>query len=538
MEKRTVDQLRNIPADKFKLVRRDSHISDQKLETKRIGYFGDVWRRFKHDKSALVAFILIIILLLFSIIVPLLSYTDVSFREENYAFVLPKISLFSGSGFWDGTRYESSKYQGSYDFYQGLGVESGMSAIVGDVKTETSVNAKGVQEPRYSFRVDTYAEPGYEIRVVPEEDYRKMLAYQQETGKQIFFPIPKTYNVNFNGFKKGNIWYVLDLEAEADGEVVPTLENTKGTAKRDENGNLIPNYLRTDTPVDDTLPEEKWRYPTDYYPEDAQRIAGDDGSYVYALKVQGGYRVRYNIYNEYVMRYRHEPSFVFGTNVYGQDIFACLAYGGRLSFILAISVSLINFIIGACYGAIEGYYGGAVDMVMERISDVLGYMPFIVVATLFKLHLQEKVGPIWSLLFAFVLTGWIGMASRVRMQFYRFKGHEYVLAARTLGASDRRLIMKHIFPNSLGTIITGSILVIPGVIFSESMLSYLKIIDLETSGMTSIGTMLANGQPYLSTYPHIILFPALFISILEISFNLFGNGLRDAFNPSLRGAEN
>ena len=98
--------------------------------------------------------------------------------------------------------------------------------------------------------------------------------------------------------------------------------------------------------------------------------------------------------------------------------------------------------------------------------------------------------------------------------------------------------MKHIFPNSLGTIITGSILVIPGVIFSESMLSYLKIIDLETSGMTSIGTMLANGQPYLSTYPHIILFPALFISILEISFNLFGNGLRDAFNPSLRGAEN
>ena len=365
MEKRTVDQLRNIPADKFKLVRRDSHISDQKLEIKRIGYFGDVWRRFKHDKSALVAFILIIILLLFSIIVPLLSYTDVSFREENYAFVLPKISLFSGSGFWDGTRYESSKYQGSYDFYQGLGVESGMSAIVGDVKTETSVNAKGVQEPRYSFRVDTYAEPGYEIRVVPEEDYRKMLAYQQETGKQIFFPIPKTYNVNFNGFKKGNIWYVLDLEAEADGEVVPTLENTKGTAKRDENGNLIPNYLRTDTPVDDTLPEEKWRYPTDYYPEDAQRIAGDDGSYVYALKVQGGYRVRYNIYNEYVMRYQHEPSFVFGTNVYGQDIFACLAYGGRLSFILAISVSLINFIIGACYGAIEGYYGGAVDMIME-----------------------------------------------------------------------------------------------------------------------------------------------------------------------------
>jgi oligopeptide transport system permease protein len=106
-----------------------------------------------------------------------------------------------------------------------------------------------------------------------------------------------------------------------------------------------------------------------------------------------------------------------------------------------------------------------------------------------------------------------------------------------LGAGDGRLIFKHIFPNSLGTIITGSVLAIPGVIFTESMLSYLNIVNLETSALTSIGTMLANGQGYLNTFPHIILFPALFISILEISFNLFGNGLRDAFNPSLRGAE-
>ena len=144
--------------------------------------------------------------------------------------------------------------------------------------------------------------------------------------------------------------------------------------------------------------------------------------------------------------------------------------------------------------------------------------------------------PVW-LLFAFISTGWVNEAASVRMQFYRFKGQEYVLAARPLGAKDRRLIFKHIFPNALGTIITGSVLSIPGVIFTESMLSYLHIINLETSALTSIGTMLSNGQGYLSTFPHIILFPALFISILEISFNLFGNGLRDAFNPSLRGAD-
>ena len=174
---------------------------------------------------------------------------------------------------------------------------------------------------------------------------------------------------------------------------------------------------------------------------------------------------------------------------------------------------------------------------MERISDVLSGVPFMVVTTLFQLHLANKVGVVPALLFAFVLTGWIGMAANVRMQFYRFKGQEYILAARTLGAGDLRLMFKHIFPNSLGTLITSSVLVIPGVIFSESSLTYLGIINLESSTMTSVGTMLANGKAYLSTDPYIIMFPALFISLLEVSFNLFGNGLRDAFNPSLRGVE-
>ena len=215
----------------------------------------------------------------------------------------------------------------------------------------------------------------------------------------------------------------------------------------------------------------------------------------------------------------------------------CLASGARLSFLLAIFVSALNLTIGAIYGAVEGYYGGALDMAMERLAEILSSVPFIVVATLFQMHLSSKVGVVPSLLFAFVLTGWLGMAARVRMQFYRFKNQEYVLAARTLGAKDRRIMFKYIFPNSLGTIITGSVLTIPGVIFTESMLSYLGIVNLETSSLTSIGTMLSQGQGLLSTYPHVLFFPALFIALLEISFNLFGNGLRDAFNPSLRGTE-
>ena len=249
------------------------------------------------------------------------------------------------------------------------------------------------------------------------------------------------------------------------------------------------------------------------------------------------YKVRILYHNYYMYKNGFEPQYIFGTDSQGYDLALRMAIGIRLSLLVAVCVSAINFLIGAVYGAIEGYYGGTVDILMERVSDILAGIPFIVVSTLFQIHLAQKVGPIPSLLFAFVMTGWIGTASRVRTQFYRFKNQEYVMAARTLGARDRRIIWKHIFPNSLGTIITSSVLVIPSVIFSESMLSFLGIVNLGGSKMTSLGTLLSDASSIWTNYPHLMLFPAIIISLLMISFNLFGNGLRDAFNPSLRGVE-
>jgi oligopeptide transport system permease protein len=151
--------------------------------------------------------------------------------------------------------------------------------------------------------------------------------------------------------------------------------------------------------------------------------------------------------------------------------------------------------------------------------------------------LAQKVGILPSFLFAFVLTGWLGMAGLTRKQFYRFKGQEFVLAARTLGASDWRLMFKHIFPNSLGTIITSCALVIPGVINSETSMTYLGIINLQETFGTSIGVLMSQGQTAMTSAPHAMIFPSIFISLLLISFNLFGNGLRDAFNPSMRGVD-
>ena len=129
------------------------------------------------------------------------------------------------------------------------------------------------------------------------------------------------------------------------------------------------------------------------------------------------------------------------------------------------------------------------------------------------------------------------MASTTRMQFYRYKNQEYVLAARTLGASDARLMFKHIFPNAIGTLVTSCALVIPSMIYSETNLSYLGIINLEAGKITSVGTMIAAGQRDMMVAPFVAVFPSLFLALMMLSFNLFGNGLRDAFNPSLRGSE-
>ena len=168
---------------------------------------------------------------------------------------------------------------------------------------------------------------------------------------------------------------------------------------------------------------------------------------------------------------------------------------------------------------------------MERITDIIGGVPWIVMMTLIILLLGNNIVTFGI---ALVMTGWISTATRTRMQFYRFKGREYILASRTLGASDARLIFRHILPNGLGTIVTGSVLMIPGCIFSEATISYL---GLGLQGVDSFGVLLSDNQHYLSSRPLLVIIPAIIISLLMISFNLFGNGLRDALNPTLKGGE-
>jgi len=510
--------INKIPAEKFVLANR-TDLHDEKFDTKAVGYFGDAWNRFKKNKSSVVAACFIMVLLIFAAIGPYTANKTYSaaYSKDNvilrYQYLLPKISFLSGTGIWDGTQ-KLDVSENRYNRLLAQEIETGNDVIVDVIREYTIDDIFRGKLKFYEVRYDSYQGVSSFTATLTYEQYLALQQYQDENNIQVI--LPRT-NVSVIG-GDNNIWYVCDQ---------------KGNAVLDENGNFIPSYYVGG--VDDYT--SKMRLASDPY------LKGDTvNDYDYAQKTGSAstgynYVVRVNAYNYFVYRYGFEPSFIFGTDTNGYDIFSRLASGARFSFILAILVSAINLTIGAIYGAIEGYYGGVTDIIMERITEILDGIPFMVVTVLFQLHLSGKIGAIPSLIYAFILTGWIGMASRVRMQFYRFKNQEYVLAARTLGASDWSIMFKHIFPNSLGTIITGSVLVIPGVIFSETSLTYLGIINLDSPTMSSVGSMLANGQSIMTSYPHVMLFPALFIAILEISFNLFGNGLRDAFNPSLRGTE-
>lgn len=509
--------IKNIPVEKLRFVDRSEFKSDKKFETKPVSYAKDVWRRFCKNKSSVVAAGIVLLLILFAIFVPFLaankytqSLTDTTYLQ--YTKLLPKNQLFVNLGidFWNGTR-KTTVNNSEFLYFSAIEAETGYTVYTDILRDNYSDNSGSSKTTYYDVREDVYTKNGMIYLTLTEAEFKAIQEWQNESGVQVIFPAVNTSSFKLKSLESdANIWYVCDQ---------------KGTPQLDKDGNY--QHLYKKSGADDGY--------------ESLRVEGDDGSYRYA-QIGGtseakSYKVRVFTYTYFQYRYGFEPSFLFGTNAKGQDILTRLASGARFSLLLAIGISAINLFIGAIYGAIEGYYGGAIDLIMERISDVLSGVPGMVVHSLFQLHLANKVGPVWSLLFAFVLTGWIGMASRTRMQFYRFKHQEYVLSARTLGARDGRLMFKHIFPNAMGTIITGSVLSIPSVIFGETNLTYLGIVNLESSTMTSVGTLLSGGNSYVSTYPHIVLFPAIFISLLMISFNLFGNGLRDAFNPSLKGVE-
>lgn len=527
----------DIPKEKFEFVNTNEKITDKKFDTKPISYFKDAFIRFRRNKASVVAAIIIILIVLFAIIVPVCtSPKKAKLMDVRYSKKGPRLAGLKYSiGIVDGGSSSSfSQQQLIQELAKGVGAEfeEGKEAIlikdtldsyyqpIIKIKKVKMVSQGRKQVPNYDIRYDKYLSVGFVELQIEQAEFAKIQEWEKATGKKVLYPLIADNEYHFTGDENNtaNYWY------KTTGRAIP-VSTKSGTAVR-----LIDESNYSEEAVLNVQLEDNY-------------LRDSDGNCVYWKYTGGGnettaqYKVRVLYYNYYQYINGFEPNYFMGTDSQGYDLAYRLASGIKLSLLLAVCVSVINFIVGAMYGAVEGYYGGAVDIVLERVSDILSGIPFIIVATLFQMHLSRKVGAVPSLIFAFVITGWIGTASRVRTQFYRFKNQEYVMAARTLGASDRRIIWKHIFPNTLGTIITSSALVIPSVIFSESMLSFLGIVNLGGSQTTSLGTLLSDASKIWTLYPHLMIFPAIIISLLMICFNLFGNGLRDAFNPTLRGVE-
>lgn len=239
---------------------------------------------------------------------------------------------------------------------------------------------------------------------------------------------------------------------------------------------------------------------------------------------------------------------ICGTDKLGRDFAVRLMMGTRISLSVGLLCSALVLLIGATYGAISGFVGGWVDIIMMRITDILYTIPDILLIILLAFALNERLDALatqpgfgWlqtlgsnlvSIFIVFALLYWVGMARIVRSQVLVLKEAEYVTAARALGAGNGRIIKKHLLTNCIGTLIVTTTLQIPSAIFTESYLSFLGLGVAKP--MPSLGSLATDAVKGMNTYPHLLILPAVMISVTILVFNLFGDGLRDAFDPKLK----
>jgi oligopeptide transport system permease protein len=247
-------------------------------------------------------------------------------------------------------------------------------------------------------------------------------------------------------------------------------------------------------------------------------------------------------------------SYPLGADYVGRDLFSRIVYGGRVSLSVAFIGPLISLIVGVVYGSISGYFGGRVDNMMMRVVDVLYAFPsllFIILLMAFFRSTLTDIPPgtfaytlsqldhqLGGMLFIFVgigLTAWETMARLTRGQVLSVREKEFVEAAHTIGAGNMRIMFKHILPNILGPLIVNETLAIPGYISTEAFLSFIGL--GVTPPTPSWGAMISDGSAVVRTYPNQAIFPALALAVTMFAFNFLGDGLRDAFDPRLRGTQ-
>jgi oligopeptide transport system permease protein len=220
---------------------------------------------------------------------------------------------------------------------------------------------------------------------------------------------------------------------------------------------------------------------------------------------------------------------IFGTDKLGRDIFTRIWSGARISLFISFTAVFVNVIIGLIYGGISGYLGGAVDNVMMRIIEIINGIPYLMIVILLMMVMEPGV---MTMVVAYAAVGWTQMARLVRGQIMSLKQQDYIVAAKVMGARPNRIIFKHLIPNTLSVVIVNITLAIPSAIFTEAFLSYIGL-GVQVP-IASWGTLANDGSKIFQSYPSQLIIPAVCISLTMLSFNLLGDGLRDALDPKLR----
>lgn len=226
------------------------------------------------------------------------------------------------------------------------------------------------------------------------------------------------------------------------------------------------------------------------------------------------------------------PSFahLFGTDTLGRDIFSRIIYGARISLFIGLAITLMEMLIGISLGLASGYFGGLVDLVSTKVTEVLWAFPTIVLA----LAIVAAIGPgLWNVVIALGVLEWVPFAKVTRTEVQSLKERFFVKAAKMIGENDRRIILRHIFPNVLASIIVLTTLAIPDAVLTSAALSFLGLgVQPPTPEW---GAMLSEGRLYMKLAPWISIFPGIALMILVLGFNFMGDALRDALDPLMRG---